>query len=452
MTKRIGRSAHRLLAAGLTLLAVGACSINDVLEVQNPDELNEDLLDDARFVNVLVSSVKGDLAEFLDDPFIWRGGMITDEQLTGINWEQTARLAQRVVAFDEGDADLMFTEISRARQQADSVSGRLKNLLDSPGTDERLGTTLAYAGFSYIFLADAMCQATINSGPDILTPVQMYQVAVDRFNEALPIAQAAGADDLVNFIHVGLSRAHLNLGNAGDVAAHASLVPEDFRWYAEYSDVDPSVENILAIRTQGSNHSLSVHPKFLADSAAYGTDEDLTPKLTDPRVQHDPVWRFGHNQLTRIYTPFAPLMWDTYNGQTLADGGKPSDLRTVNDGANIAFASGLEARHNMMEVSTDEAAVLAFVNERRAVGNQPPVDLSGAALVDELRNQRGRDLFLAGYRLGDLRRWLRNGEDLFPSGAHPVTEWGQYSDATCFPLPLSEWEGNPNLDPSQRTS
>ena len=209
----------------------------------------------------------------------------------------------------------------------------------------------------------------------------------------------------------------------------------------------PVFQQRLAGFTQGSNHALSVHPHFLADPAAYGTTEDLTPKLTDPRVQHDPVWRYGHNQLTRIYTPYAPLMWSTYNGETIADGGSPSDLRTENDGANIAFASGLEAMHNLMEVNANEAEVLAFVNERRAFGNQDPVNLTGAALVAELRDQRGKDLFLAGYRLGDLRRWLREGDDLFPSGQHPVTEWGDYGTATCFPLPLEEYEGNPNLNP-----
>jgi len=100
----------------------------------------------------------------------------------------------------------------------------------------------------------------------------------------------------------------------------------------------------------------------------------------------------------------------------------------------------------MLEQGGNEAEVLAFVNERRAVGNQDPVDLSGDALKMELRDQRGRDLYLAGYRLGDLRRWLRNGDDMFPTGQHPNEQWGQYGTATCFPLPLEEYEGNPNLE------
>lgn len=433
------------LPAALAVLALGACSFDSVLSVQNPDQLKEEVLDDVRFVDVLARSVPGDLAAMFSDPFIWRGSMFTDETVTAINWEATARLNERIVLFDEGDANTMFSQLSRYRSQADSISGRLKQLLDNPTTDKRLALTLAHAGYSYIFLADAMCEATVNSGSEIYQPLDLYGLAVTRFEEALPVAQAAGETNLVNMIRVGLSRAHLNLGNAAQVVANASQVPADFRYYVEYSDADPSVYNVLATRTQGANHSLGMHPTFLADPAAYGTSEDLTPKLTDPRVQHFPKWRLGHNALTRVYTPYAPLMWSTYNGETLAEGGSPSDLRDGNDGADIAFASGLEAMHNMMEVSTNEAEVLAFVNERRAFGNQDPVTLSGAALTAELRNQRGRDLFLAGYRLGDLRRWLRGGDDLFPSGIHPTTEWGEYGTATCFPLPLSEYEGNPNI-------
>ncbi len=453
---RLNSRAFRLAAAGLAL-AVGACSFDEVLSVQNPDELPEDALENnPSFLVALVNGVKGDYAAALDDPFIWRGSMFTDETLTGINWEQTARLNERIVQYDEGDADLMFTQISRALSQADSVSGRIKNLVDNPGSEDVLGLTLAYAGYTYIMLADAMCEATVKTGSVVYQPTELYQIAVDRFDEALPIANAAGDDDLLNFINVGLTRAHLNLGNYSDVIATAPKVDYDpnpaldFRWYAEYKT--PEVENALSGFTQGSNHALSVHPHFLASPENYGsTTYDMTPDLTDPRVQHDPQYRLGHNQLTRIYTPFAPLMWDNYNGATIATGGEPADLRDPEaDGANIAFSSGLEAQHNYFEaldaVGGNDAAVLDFVNERRAFGNQDPVSLSGTELTMELRDQRGRDLFLAGYRLGDLRRWLRGGDDMFPSGQHPVTEWGNYGDATCFPLPLSEYEGNPNIN------
>lgn len=441
--------AVRTTAVGI-LLAVAACSSFDqLLEVQNPDELDEGLLQDEALVEVLVSSVTGDFEEAFDDPFIWRGSMFTDESLTGINWEQTARLSQRIVEFDEGDADGMFSDISAAVQQGDSISSRLQTLLESPSDDPRMATTLIYAGYSYILLADAMCEATVNVSAEIYDPLAIYGFAVDRLESGLAVAQAAGDDDLVNLARVGLTRAHLNLGNYGQIAAIADQVPEDFRYYARYSDADPAVYNVLESRVTGGNHSLGVHPHFVAGGPAMFDDPgDKTALLTDPRVQHYDSWRLGHNQLTKLYTPYQSLMMSEFNGETLADGGDPVD---IGRGTDIAFASGLEAQHNKMEalaeldIVANQVEVLGFVNDRRDFGNQGDIVLTGDDLVMELRDQRGRDLFLAGYRLGDLRRWLRDGDDMFPSGQHPNAQWGDYGDATCFPMPLEEYEGNPNI-------
>jgi hypothetical protein len=442
----------RAAVAGLVVAGLGACStFDEILEVQNPDELQEELLQDVALVNVLVASVKGDFDEALDDPFIWRGSMFTDETLTGINWEQTARLNQRIVQYDEGDADLMFSELSAARQQADSIAVRLQSLLESPSTDERMAKVLAYAGYSYILLADAMCGATVNVGSQIYQPLELYQFAVDNFDRALPIATAAGADDLVDLVHVGLSRAHLNLGNYGDVATNAMAVTPGFVYYADYSDENPAVYNVLESRVVGVNHSLGVHPKWVPGGSIDPTNPDLAAQLTDPRIQHLSTWRLGHNQLTPLYTPFASLMMSNYNGEDIASGGSPASIERD---SSIGFASQLEALHNMHEATLAsggaEAAALAFVNARQAFGNQTvDAGLTGQALVDELRNQRGRDLFLAGHRLGDLRRWLRDGDDLFPSGTHTNAQWGDYGTATCYPLPLEEYEGNPNItDPN----
>lgn len=443
MTKIFSSRTARAAVMGLVVAGLGACSSFDaILEVQNPEELNEDLLQNPALITVLVNTVSGDFDEVLDDPFIWRGSMMTDETLTGINWEQTARLNQRIVEFDEGDADLMFTQISRARQQADSISGRLRSLLDNPNSDARMAKVLALAGYSYIVLADAMCEATVNVGEQILQPTDLYGIAVTKLDEALTVAQAAGDTEIANLARVGLTRAHLNLGNASQVISIADDVPADFRFYAEYTGENPAVYNVLESRVNGVNHSLGVHPHFISGGEGMFGNQDLTAQLTDPRVQHFPNWRLGHNQLTPLYTPYASLMMSNHNGRTIASGGQPASIERDTD---IAFASGLEAQHNKFEAMGASAATLAFVNERRAVGNQAAVNLSGNDLVMELRDQRGRDLFLAGYRLGDLRRWLRGGDDMFPSGQHVNAQWGSYGTATCFPMPLEEYEGNPNI-------
>jgi hypothetical protein len=453
------RKAARTGLLGLVLAGVASCSTADaLLEVQNPAQLDESLLNDATLVKVLVAGVVGDFQNMYSDPFVWRGSMFTDEHITGVNWEQTARLSQRIVQYDEGDADLMFSNVSRARAQADSISGRLKaGLLESASNSPELALTLAYAGYSYIALADVMCEATVNVGSTIHQPVELYGFAIERFNEAMTVANAAGANtalpngrkvsDLIDMINVGLSRANLNAGNNAAAMAAAVKVPEGFYWWVEYNDSDSRAYDVLNERITGANHTIGVHPNFIAGGPSNWLVQGLEAFLTDPRVQHDPNWVTGHNALSPLYKPKSGLMFSNYNGETIATGGTPAIYER---GTDIAMASYIEAMQNYYEAAGPGGtgplgSTLDFVNARRAFGNQDPVDLSGDALMAELRWQRGKDLFMGGYRLGDLRRWLREGMDLFPSGEHPTAEWGQYGDATCYPLPKEEYEGNPNI-------
>ena len=107
-------------------------------------------------------------------------------------------------------------------------------------------------------------------------------------------------------------------------------------------------------------------------------------------------------------------------------------------GVHPAFLNGTFGDQDIIDRQRCDARVVRW----------DPVNLSGDALMAELRDQRARDLYLGGFRLGDLRRWKDNGVgDFFPTGDH-VTDGpagGQYGDATYYPLPSSEYEGNPNI-------
>jgi hypothetical protein len=137
-----------------------------------------------------------------------------------------------------------------------------------------------------------------------------------------------------------------------------------------------------------------------------------------------------------IYPPQKPIM---YSGWTP---GVAND-RILED-TDISFATGLEARYVIAEVNGATPATLAFVNERRAVGGKPAVNLSGNDLMNELRVQRSIDFYLTGQYLGDIRRYkAKLGIDWFPTGKFPVTN-DQYSSHTCFLVPIAEKNSNPN--------
>jgi len=433
---------------GTVLTLMGCDAADRLLEADNPAKIREDQLDDATLADVMVNSVVGQLANEYSDPIIWTGSMITDEHMSGINWPETKDLSRRILPYDVGPANTMFRSLSRMRFMADSISTRLDQLLPSPESDRRKALVLAYGGYAYTLMAETMCVATIDVGAEMYTPEQLADMAITRFESAIAVATAAGpvADDVKNLANVGLARAAMITGDRETVMSAASRVPESFIWWVEYKY--QVMSNSLQGNVNGANHNMGVHPRVLSAWGEYG--EVIPPEAqTDPRVQFNPNPRTGHDAQTILYTPFQSLSYSEYTGTLQTD---PLNKPVLYDyDTDIRLGSYLDAMHNYYEAagpngSGPEGTTLEFVNSRRAVGNEEPVNLSGDALMAELREQRLRDLFLGGFRLGDLRRWKAQGVgDFFPTGTYPNPVMGEYGTLECFPLPIAEYVGNPNI-------
>jgi hypothetical protein len=452
-----------VIALGLMLGAVSCSSIDELLEAQNPAAIDESQLDDVALVNVLTNSVVGALTASYADPLIWRSSMLTDEVVQGINWEGTARTSQRIVRYDDEGPDPVFTGLSRYRFLADSIASRFRTLLADPHKNRNMALVLTHGGYAYTLMAEHMCEAALNVEAKKYTPVELAALAVPRFREAIDVATALGGasgDSIRNLARTGLARAYLLLGKKDSVMAFAGQVPATFTWWVEYKlNV---TDNPLRAQVNGANHNMGVHPRWL--NGTFRT-QDLIATQTDPRIQHTSRWTTGHNALTPLYKPYQSLPFSGFNanniiatvGQTCepASGPRPAGCPSlyVQD-TDIKLASGLEALHHYYEAAGPNGTgpagtTLEFVNARRAFGKQAAVTLTGDALMSELRTQRFKDLYLGGFRLGDLRRYLAQGINdplhTFPSGPHVNASWGNYGDAICWPIPLSEYVGNPKL-------
>ena len=451
-----------LIVFGGALLSLSACStVDEILEAENPARIDEDQLNDETLATVLANSTIGALNGSFSG-HITSAALFTDEVLYGINDEQSARRNLRIIKYDEGGP---FAGYSRVRFMGDSIAGRLRSLLPNAASDRRLALALAVAGYGFVLLSEEMCEGTIDVGAKIYSPKELAQLGIARFEEAVKVATAAGsgANDVKNLALVGLARMALLAGDKAKGMAAAAQVPLDYTWWVEYKNT--FINNGLVGNVTGANHNLGVGVKFLNAPYPATGNPQIIAEQTDPRVQHYSVWRLGHNQLTHLYTPVQSLSYSGFTGATVAAAGRTSAGASIcnattkpagcpilfeND-TDIKLASGLEAMHHYYEMAGPtgtgpRGTTLQFVNERRAFGKQAPVTLSGNALMAELREQRGRDLFLGGFRLGDLRRWKEQGVgDFFPTGIHPNTQWGPYGDAICYPLPINEYEGNPNI-------
>jgi hypothetical protein len=116
-------------------------------------------------------------------------------------------------------------------------------------------------------------------------------------------------------------------------------------------------------------------------------------------------------------------------------------------GSPDRLASKLEADYIEVEANGDPTAMFDFINERRDVGNLAPIaattDMN--VLLRELMEQKARDFWLEGKRIGDLRRL---GESIVPYVIPPgdnyyKPELGLVGTQTCWPVPQSEINNNP---------
>lgn len=459
----LSRTMIRKAAALAGVVALLGC--NELLQVDNPEEIPiDDLLQkNPTLIAALVNGVIGDFTHMYDDPFIWRGSMFTDEQVTGVNWEQTARLNLRIAPYNEGDADNMFTEISRALRQAEDVFERLGTLETSPDSSRNRAVTAAFAGYSYVVMAEAMCEAVVSKinlqtgevefGDHLLTPDSMFLRGISWFNQAITLATTIADANVQNLARVGLARAALGVGQNAVAISAATPVPAAFKWWLDFSDATDRETNNQYTNVTGGNHRLGMAPRFLqSGTQPFGTQR-LVATQTDPRIQSDTNWTTGHNALTKLYKIRQGLRFDGYNGNRWGSVPRTTPAAYAR-GTDILLADGVEAQHHLYEATGPTAATATFVNARRAVGFQTAVTYNlpadNAALMSELRDQRARDLFQGGFRLGDLRRWLKQNVNdprhAFPSGQHvnyPAAAWLTYGNATCFPLPLEEYEANP---------
>ena len=113
--------------------------------------------------------------------------------------------------------------------------------------------------------------------------------------------------------------------------------------------------------------------------------------------------------------------------------------------ADIRFASGLEVRYMVAEAG----GLRSFINERRAVGGLAPFTGTDAQLTDELLEQRKWDFCLSGFRMPDpdsVQEALQPRPVADGKASRFAASYSQnYGSAECWPIGVTEKNGNPNI-------
>ncbi|HEX7118979.1 MAG TPA: RagB/SusD family nutrient uptake outer membrane protein [Longimicrobiales bacterium] len=420
-TLRSARGA--VLALGVTLMAA-ACNFDELLEVELPDQIPTDGLAEPQNAKLLTDGAVADFecayGAYVALTSVMAGEMM-DATPTAARWPYDRRSVNPndgLYSTSDCEALGIYTPLSRARWSADNILQHLQEWTDEqvPDRQRLIATAAAYAGYSRVLLAEGFCTvAGINNGPE-LTPEQVLQNAIERFNTAIEAAQGLGdGDPLLNFAYMGRARAYLGLGNGAAAVADAQRIPPGFV-YGMSADTAPGrrVNRVFAqsgTNTLGGGNALTVAPAYRA-LQHMGVADPRVPVI-DAGFEDEGVAIFWQAKYPTRNTP-------------------------------IPIASYDEAQLIIAEVEGGATAE-AIINDFHTAAGLPAFDatgLSDAEILAHVIEERRSELWLEGHRFHDIRR---HELPLDPEPGTPHRRGGFYGDDRCFPLPSVEIRNNPNI-------
>ncbi len=412
----IRRATARFL--GATLLASGvACS--GFLEVDNPNVIDASTLDPAQDAVTFANSAQQAFA-------VSYGWMIMYSSW----YSGEALVAETFPTRNEyGRRDVSPLNISHSVDVwvpltlALASSRTVLNLdLPNKATNVAIARAALWAGYSALFMATDFCEGTIAQGTQPgprLTTIALLDSASAYLSTAITVGNANATADgrtIANVALVGRARAHLQAGRKPQAATDADAVPANFSFSLPYVDD-------LANRIRLGNRlwQFTLDRGSISIAPAY--------RVADPRIRFKAP---GQHTLTPQDPSSGPFfIQDKYPTFTSA----------------IRVASKLEADYIKAETqgATEQLALIAL---RRTAGGQPPYagPVTANAVLTELMEQKARDFYLEGRRLGDFRRLPANvlnlptpGAVYFKPGFPPI------GSGTCYVVPITETDNNPNF-------
>jgi len=421
------RAAFAAIATLVVVIAAPACNDLTNLEQSNPGQLGPDVFAPQN-ADLIVNSSRGDF-ECAFNEYIVGSGIFMDEMANAISFIANFDYDRRSVTPDspygtstcDSQQDPgVYTPLSVARASNDVAVQHLEGWTDAqvPDRSHLIAVASAYSGYSFVLLGESMCSAAFDLGPEE-TPQQIFGDAMVRFDTAVAAATRANDATTLNLALLGRARTELDLGNSGDAATDAALIPAGFEVDIDHDATATRRQNLVFIQTlqaQFGSIDTSIINRYTADH--------------DPRIQVASTGELGSDGFTTVW--FANKDATATSPQALAKYSEAQLIIAEND------------------VNTNDLpGAVAILNQLREAAGQPDYSggLTSSAVLADIVEQRRREFFLEGHRLGDIRRL---GLPLSPATGAPYVSGGTYADQSCFPLPNVERINNPNLDRAAR--
>ena len=420
------------LTTAATLFALTACGDITSLKQSNPGQLSAGTIYVPANAQLLVNGLISDF-DCAFSRYVAGSALFTDELMNAFANTGTYDYERRTIVTNAGygttgcgnqSSPSIYTTLSTARGVADTALAKLEGWTDEQvlNRSKLMAQAAAYAGFSLVLLGEGMCSAAINVGPE-MTPAELFAEAKLRFQKAIPAATTANDQPTLMLATVGLARTLLNLGDAPAAAIEAAKVtPATFVYNFTANGTDLRRQNFVFFHN--SQNSWSTVDSSFRNLTLNG--------VADPRVAVTNTGRSGTAGVGGV-------------GLTIWTPNKYASLTAAIPIAKYAEAQLIiaEAKALAGDLTGAATAINAARNTRTGMAQYSATGQTAAQVLAQIIEERRREFFLEGHRLGDIRRYNL---PLLPAiGAPYAPGGGTYGNQRCFPLPDVERINNPNI-------
>lgn len=422
------RVPSRRESAGVILAVACILHAGCDLSVTNPGPVADDFLDDP---GAHESVVEG--ANFMLSASLWAVSYIQVE-MTGEQTRAGRNFAGGVGPFSTKSPTLVgmltrdhiqhrafWDTPQAARWQAEDASRRFVDVLgeEEAGSYALNARAKLIAGHANRLAGENLCVAVIDGG-EIQSAQVYFQLAEAAFEDAIEIANRAGAPEIATAARAGLAQVlGPAFGRWGETATLAEQIPEAFAFQAVHSAASDNQYNQVVYISEGDQwRDLTTWDTFF--EAHYA-------ETGDPRIRSEDTGRV-----------------DTPEGLPLVRQRKWTSL-----GDDINLSSGremvlLRAEALLRDGEWEDA--LGLINELRAEvlsdETGEPIPEAEASNLEEawsaLKLERYIELWMEGRRMFDLRRWIAEG---IPGEMEDMSAYPRL----CIPILRHAILNNPNI-------
>ena len=438
------------LAAGMLMLPLAACDVEEILDVTDPDIVDPADFTDETALPTLLAGVTGDFHEAYignggtQEGQILVSGLLGDEYFHSGTFPTRSEIDIRNIDLNNGTLQFTTRNLYRARRSGEAAAALARDFApNSAGLAEVLNLT----GFTYIYFAENYCSGVPFSEltPDgnfefgeQETTQEVFMRALEGANEAIEVATAAEDAAQLSLARVLKGRALLNLGRYDEAAEAVAEVPTSFSYTVLSSENTTREQNAVYVL-----NTISERWSIPNEEGMVGLP---WREANDPRVE----WRRTIDGVTAAGDTVRDFGFDRTTPQY-------NQLKYADRSAEAPVANGIEARLIEAEAALqagNTAEFLAIHNDlRESFFELDPLDATGLSMDDMIRlhfQERAFWLWQTSHRLGDMRRLIRPAtselsgygfpeDEVFPTGDyHKSVQGGVYGSDVNLPLSIDE--------------